>query len=89
MALPETDVARVRRWADARNGWLPDRAIGLIRYEVDVDDRAVTILECRPPWREDYGPEWSRFPIARLRYTKVRREWAILWRDRNSQEHDA
>jgi|GEM_PF-5751702 len=26
------------------------------RYEMDVDPRAVTILECRTPWREDFGP---------------------------------
>ncbi len=57
MALPETDVARVRRWVDARNERLPERAVGQIRYEMDVDPRAITILECRPPWREDFGPE--------------------------------
>src|SRR4051794_23246093 len=53
-----------------------------IRNEIDVDDRAVTILECRPPSRADLGPEWTRFAIARLRYTKARREWHIYWRDR-------
>ncbi len=26
------------------------------RCEMDVDPRAVTILECRTPWREDFGP---------------------------------
>jgi hypothetical protein len=85
--LPETDLARIRRWVDARNDRLPPRAVGQIRYEFDIDDRAVTILECRPPWRADFGPEWTRFPVARLRYTKARREWAILWRDRNLRFH--
>ncbi len=47
----------------------------------------MTILECRPPWRDDFGPEWSRFPIARLRFTRVRKEWAIYWRDRNLKFH--
>jgi hypothetical protein len=51
MALPETDVARVRRWVEARSARLPERAIGKIRYEVDVDDRSLTILESRSPWR--------------------------------------
>jgi len=32
------------------------------------------VLECRPLWREDFGPEWTRFPICRFRYTKVRKE---------------
>jgi hypothetical protein len=87
VALPETDVARVRRWLDARNERLPERASGQIRFELDVDDRALTILECRPPWRSDFGPEWTRFPIARLRYTKTRRDWQIYWRDRNIKFH--
>ena len=62
---------------------MPERARDQIRDELDVDDRAVTMLECRPPWRADFGTEWTRFPIARLRYTKTRREWQIYWRDRN------
>ncbi|MCB1258230.1 MAG: hypothetical protein KDB26_14055 [Microthrixaceae bacterium] len=65
--LPETDLARIRRWVEARAARLPERARDQIRYEIDVDDRAVTILECRPPWRADFGTEWTRFPIARLR----------------------
>ena len=61
--------------------------MGLIRYEMDVDSRSITILECRPPWREGFGTEWTRRPIARLRYTKVRRDWQIYWRDRNLKFH--
>lgn len=87
MPLPETDLARIRRWVDARNDRLPPRAAGQTRYEFDVNDRSVTILECRAPWRADYGPDWTRFPVARLRYTKSRREWAILWRDRHLRFH--
>jgi hypothetical protein len=87
MTLPETNIARIRRWIDARNDGLPERAVSLIRYEMDIDPRAVTILECRPPWREEFGPEWTRFPVARPRYTKARNEWAIYWRDRNLKFH--
>lgn len=87
MTLPETDLARIRRWVDARNDRLPERAADQIRYEMDVDARSVTILECRPPWREDFGPEWTRFPVARLRYTKARRQGALYWRDRNLKFH--
>ena len=75
--LPETDVARVRRWVfEDRNGRLPERAQGLIRCELDVVDRHVTLYECRPPGPE-FGPEWTRFPIVRFHDTKARREWAI------------
>ena len=41
------------------------------------------ICECRPPWREDSGPDWTRFPIARLHYTKTSRLRTLYWRDRN------
>ena len=85
--LPETDLARVRRWVAERNERLPQRAHGQLRYELDVDPRSLTILECRPPWKAEYGPEWTRFPIARLRYTAARKEWSIYWRDRNLKFH--
>jgi hypothetical protein len=85
--LPETDVARARRWVERRNDRLPERARGQIRYELDVADRFVTVFECRPPWRPDFGPDWTRFPIVRLHYTKARREWAVYWRDRNLKFH--
>lgn len=35
-----------------------------LRVEADVAERHLTIVECRPPWRADVGPEWTRFPIA-------------------------
>jgi len=85
--LPETDVARARRWVADRNDRMPEESQDQIRYELDVDPRSLTILECRPPWKPEYGPEWTRFPIARLRYTKARKEWSIYWRDRNLQFH--
>ena len=87
MTIPETDLARIRRWVDARAARLSERARDQIRYEMDADDRSVTILECRAPWRADFGPEWTRFPIARLRYTQTGREWQIYWRDRNLKFH--
>ena len=39
------------------------------------------------PWREDYGPQWSSFPIARLRYTAAEKMWTLYWRDRNLRFH--
>lgn len=37
MTVPETHVARTKRWIDARNKSLPERAASAIRYELDVD----------------------------------------------------
>ena len=44
-------------------------------------------MECRPPWRPEGGPEWTRFPIARLRYTKANGRWSLFWRDRHLRFH--
>jgi len=41
--------------------------------------QAVNIVERRPPWREDFGPEWSRLPIARLRYVASNRLWTLYY----------
>src|SRR5262245_47308053 len=86
MPLPGIDVARVHRWVDARNEET-GKHIHEMRVEVDIDARAVTILECRPPWRDDLGTEWIRQEIARLRYTKATGTWRLYWPDRNSRFH--
>ena len=78
----------MQKWIDQRNADLPTRAQGLIRYEIDLTPRTITVVECRPPWRDDMGSEWTRFPICRFRYTKVRDEWSLYWRDRNLRFHE-
>jgi hypothetical protein len=82
--LPKRDVAIVEQWCRDRT---PDHLTDQIRVECDVADRHLTILDCRPPWREDMGSEWTRFPIARLHFTKARQEWTLYWRDRNLRFH--
>ncbi|MGA9360734.1 MAG: DUF3024 domain-containing protein, partial [Mycobacterium sp.] len=82
--LPETDVVRVQRWCRGR---VPERVRDEVRVEVDVAERHLTIVECRPLWRADMGAEWTRFPIARLRYTKSTGVWSLYWRDRNLRFH--
>lgn len=52
-----------------------------------MQPRHLTIVERRAPWRPEYGPEWTRFPIARMRYTKASRVWTLYWRDRNLKFH--
>lgn len=85
--LPELDVARAQRYVDERNAAMPYDARDKVRYELDFAAGSLTILECRPPWREGYGTEWTRFPVARLRYVKSRNEWSLYWRDRNLKFH--
>lgn len=49
MTLPELDVARARRFVDELNAEMPFDARDQVKYELDVEAGALTILECRPP----------------------------------------
>ena len=78
--LPELDIARVRRWCEQR---VPPHARDQVRVECDIGTGQLTILDCRPPWHQDTSPEWTRLPIARLRYTPATKIWTLYWRDHN------
>lgn len=81
---PEADVETVRRWAATK--W-PATFWDEVRMEVDVHARGVDVMECRAPWSPDHGPDWTRFPIARLVYVKTHAHWLLHWRDRNLRWH--
>jgi Protein of unknown function (DUF3024) len=66
---------------------VPEHIRDEVRVEVDVAERHLTIVECRPPRRVDTASAWTRFPIARLRYAKTRGVWSLYWRDRNLRFH--
>lgn len=55
--------------------------------EMEVRGTSVTIVERRSPWRADLGPEWSRFPIAKLRYDPEAAQWSLHWRDGHEHWH--
>ena len=80
MAIAETDLARIKRWAD---GKVPAHVRDKLWIEVDVSGHAVTVLECRPA--DSFLPAGERSPVARLRYVAVRREWELFWRDSNER----
>src|SRR4051812_38619640 len=84
MPLPDLDIARVERWCAAR---VPDHARHQVRVECQIAPRHLTIVERRIPWRADLGPEWTSFPIARLRYSATDQTWTLYWRDRNLRFH--
>ncbi len=82
--LPELDLIRIRRYVDAR---VPSHVSDQIRVEVEVRGTTVTIVERRPPWRAGLGPEWSRLPIAQLRFDPATANWTLYWRNRNLRWH--
>ena len=52
-------------------GQVPEHIREEIRIECDFAPRHLTICECRPPWREDFGPDGTRFPIAHVHYIRT------------------
>lgn len=81
----DADLELIQAWVDAKNESIPEHVREQIRYELETTNRIVTILECRPPWRDDLGPEWTRLPVARLRYTQTRKEWSLYWPDQHGR----
>ena len=79
--LPEEDLDQIRRWLAQQNEEIPEHVRDQMRIELDTEAHAVVIFECRPPWKPDLGPDWTRRPIARLRYTKRRNGWTLYWFD--------
>jgi hypothetical protein len=73
---PDLDLERIRRYVDQR---LPAAVAGQVRLEVQLRGMKVTLVERRPPWRPEFGPEWSRQPIAQLRFDAARSTWALFW----------
>lgn len=84
MALPEHDVKRLRDYCQTK---IPEHALDQVRIELELSPGAATIVEVRAPWREDYGPKWTRSPIARLRYTQRTGTWTLYARDRHQRFH--
>ena len=80
--LPELDVARAHRWCAER---VPSHVRDQLVIECDVAPRHLTIVECRPPWQGD--GDWTRMPIARLKYTKTTGLWSLYWRDQHAAFH--
>jgi hypothetical protein len=80
---PDLDVARIRRFCENR---VPAHLRDEARVEATVRGNSVTIHDCRPPWTDDLE-EWSRTPVAQLRYSPESTRWTLYWADRNSRWH--
>lgn len=86
MTIPDLDLLRIRHFVDARNAHIPAGSRQFMRIEAEVGGgdggRDVTILDRRAPWDvELVGPEWTRKPVARLRYDPDLRHWTLYWVD--------
>ena len=82
MALPDTHLRQIARWCERK---IPEQARSKIRLEHAVRGSNVTILERRAPWQVDVEPEWTKHPVAQLRYDGS--VWRLYWPDRNTRWH--
>ncbi len=81
--LPGLDVAAVRQLCEQR---VPPRALHQVRVELVPTRGAVTIVEPRAPWREDYGPEWTSRGVATTLHGQDP-PLVLFWSDRNARWH--
>ena len=84
VALPEVTaaLAKVEAYCERH---VPEQYRDEMRLDASARGKAITIVERRPPWREDYGPEWTSMRIAQMRYDPATSCWSIFWADRNDR----
>jgi hypothetical protein len=81
---PVLDIAAIRHFCEQR---VPPHALHQVRLELEASRGAVTIVERRAPWREDFVSQWTSLAIARFRYTAKTGLWTLYSRDRNQRWH--
>ena len=86
MALPDVVMqsafGTVEAYCEQR---LPAHVQDQVRMEATMRGKAITIWERRPPFRPEYGPDWSKTKIAQLRFESASRLWSLWWADRNGR----
>jgi hypothetical protein len=83
MAVPEPAVAKIRQFCDKHS---PAHLADQMRLEFTTRASSITIADCRPVWQGAPG-EWTRLPIAQLRFQPTKGRWALYWADRNDRWH--
>jgi Protein of unknown function (DUF3024) len=81
---PEQALRAVQVYCESR---VPAVLRDEIRIECSRRGRSITIVERRPPWMPEYGPEWSSVRVAQLRLDDRAGAWALYWRDGRDRWH--
>ena len=88
MAIPELVRRAATRQVEAFCAQrVPAEVRDQVRLEFAVRGNAITIVERRPPWRADFGPDWSTSSVAQLRYDRANGSWSLYWCDSNARWH--
>lgn len=84
MAIPKAIEREATKDVEAFcDGRVPAELGDQVRLEFSVRGNSITIVERRPPWREDFGPDWSSTKVAQLRFDPASQAWALYCSDAN------
>ncbi|MFC1611997.1 DUF3024 domain-containing protein [Myxococcota bacterium] len=64
---------------------VPPRARDQVRLSFSFRGNSVTLFEERVPWRGE--GEWTKMPVAQLRFDADEGEWRLYCSDRNGKWH--
>ena len=88
MAIPELEMARVRRRLQVFCDRVPPHARDQVWYEWRVRGNQVTLIETRPAWWAGAAPgEVTKHEFARFQYDPATAFWMLKWSDRNARFH--
>jgi hypothetical protein len=88
MAIPDTEMARVRKRLEALRDRVPPHARDQVWYDWRVRGNQVTVAENRPAWWPGAGPdEITVHEFARFQYDPGTGDWMLKWSDRNGKFH--
>ena len=88
MAIPDTEMARVRKRLQVFCDGVPPHARGKVWYDWRVRGNQVTVAEKRPAWWDGAGPdEITIQEFARFQYDPATHHWMLKWADRNGRFH--
>jgi len=73
-APPSLDIAAVSAYCEQR---VPPHALHQVRMQAVVNRHTVTLASVMRGDGRSLGPEWTRSPVARLRWSVSRREWTL------------
>jgi hypothetical protein len=88
MAIPDTEIARVRKRLEVFCDRVPPHARDQVWYDWRVRGNQVTVSEKRPAWWEGAKPdEITNHEFARFPYHPATGRWTLKWCDRNGRFH--
>lgn len=88
MALP----ADIRAAAEEQLARFCERRVSAearehMRLELSTRGSSITLVERRAPWMPGDSGEWTRQPIAQLRYDDSTASWTLWWPDSSDRWH--